>query len=30
MMAFALVIWIGIGNNPIDSEVTAQVWALSF
>ncbi|XP_027916223.1 tobamovirus multiplication protein 1 isoform X3 [Vigna unguiculata] len=26
MMAFALVIWIGIGNNPIDSEVTAQVY----
>ncbi|XP_017406021.1 tobamovirus multiplication protein 1 isoform X1 [Vigna angularis] len=26
MMAFALIIWIGLGNNPIDSEVAAQVY----
>ncbi|KAG4943870.1 hypothetical protein JHK85_048516 [Glycine max] len=30
VVAFAVVIWIGLGKNPIDSEVTAQVWDSNF
>ncbi|KAK7260449.1 hypothetical protein RIF29_26502 [Crotalaria pallida] len=26
MMAFAVIIWIGLGQNPIDSEVVARVY----
>ncbi|RDX86653.1 Tobamovirus multiplication protein 1 [Mucuna pruriens] len=26
VMAFAVIIWIGLGKNPIDSEVAAQVY----
>ena len=30
VVAFAVVIWIGLGKNPIDSEVAAQVWDSNF
>jgi len=28
IVAFAVIIWIGLGKNPIDSEVAARVWTL--
>lgn len=30
MTAFAVIIWIGVGKNPIDSEVAARVWTQLF
>lgn len=28
MVAFAVIIWIGLGKNPIDAEVAARVWSM--